>query len=72
MKISLKADQILSVLILSKVLKLSSSYKIYLEKGDIINHLINDVYYVRQSIQTIGMLFNALATLIAVQCFLFS
>jgi ABC-type multidrug transport system fused ATPase/permease subunit len=71
-RISTKAEQILSVLVLAKILKLSSSYKKYLEKGDMINHLINDVFYVRDSIQTIGLLFEAPATLIAVQCFLFA
>ena len=36
-----------------------------------INHIINDVRYVRESIETMGMLFAAPATIIAVQCFLF-
>jgi ABC-type multidrug transport system fused ATPase/permease subunit len=70
-RISIKAEQILSGLILAKFLRISSSYKKYLEKGDMINHIINDVRYVRESIETMGMLFAAPATIIAVQCFLF-
>lgn len=70
-RISLRADQILSGLILGKFLRISSSYKKYLEKGDMMNHLVNDVKYVRESIETMGMLFAAPATMIAVQAFLF-
>lgn len=36
-----------------------------------VNHLINDVRYVRESIETMGMLFGAPATIFAVQIFLF-
>lgn len=36
-----------------------------------INHIVNDVRYSRESIQTAGTLFAAPATLIAVQVFLF-
>lgn len=64
-------EQTLTGLIMSKITRVSTAYKKYLEKGDLINHIVNDVRYSRESVQTAGTLFAAPATLIAVQVFLF-
>ncbi len=50
---------------------MSSSYRKYLEKGDMLNHLINDVRCMRVSVQSMGQLFSAPATITAVLCLLF-
>lgn len=52
-------------------MRMSCSYRKFLEKGDMLNHLLNDVRCARVSIQSMGQLFSAPFTIIAVQTMLF-
>lgn len=52
-------------------MRMSSSYRKYMEKGDMLNHLLNDVRCVRVSIQSMGQLFAAPAIIVAVLVLLF-
>jgi ATP-binding cassette subfamily C (CFTR/MRP) protein 1 len=69
--LSYRAEQVLSGLIFEKLMRMSCSYRKFLEKGDMFNHLTNDVRYIRNFIQSMGQLFSTPATMLAVQVLLF-